>query len=97
MLDLSIWTRLNRPVYLDLSAWTRLFKPSHLDPSIWTSLFGPVDKLTSRYLSCAGGARIVLAHIAAVHPESVRTIFPEKDPISIRDNLEPKVAKSSQK
>ena len=33
------------------------------------------------------GPQIVLAHLVAVHPESVVTIFPEKDPSEIHDNL----------
>ena len=33
------------------------------------------------------GPRIVLAHLVAVHPESIGTLFPEKDPIAIHDNL----------
>ena len=30
---------------------------------------------------------IVLAHLVAVHPESVGTLFPEKDPSAIHDNF----------
>ena len=33
------------------------------------------------------GPHIVLAHYVAVHPEFVGTIFPEKDPTAIHDNL----------
>ena len=33
------------------------------------------------------GSGIVLAHLVAVHPESVGTLFPEKDPSAIQDNL----------
>ena len=33
------------------------------------------------------GLHIVLACLIAVHPESVGTLFPEKDPSDIHDNL----------
>ena len=33
------------------------------------------------------GLHIVLACLIAVHPESVGTLFPEKDPSAIHDNL----------
>ena len=33
------------------------------------------------------GPHIVLAHLDAVHPEAVGTLFPEKDPSDIHDNL----------
>ena len=33
------------------------------------------------------GPHLVLAHLVAVHPESVGTLFPEKDPSAIHDNL----------
>ena len=32
------------------------------------------------------GPHIVLAHLVAVHPESVGPLFPEKDPSAIHDN-----------
>ena len=33
------------------------------------------------------GPHIVLAHLVAVHPEFVGTLFPEKDPSAIHDHL----------
>ena len=33
------------------------------------------------------GPHIVFAHLVAAHPESVKTLFPEKDPNDIHDNL----------
>ena len=33
------------------------------------------------------GPHVVLAHLVGVHPESVGTIFPEKFPSAIHDNL----------
>ena len=33
------------------------------------------------------GSGIVLAHLVAVHPESVGTLFPEKDTSAINDNI----------
>ena len=33
------------------------------------------------------GPHIVLAHLVAVHPDAIGTLFPEKDPSAIHDNL----------
>ena len=70
-MDPYIWTTIFGPVYLDLSVWIHLFGHVCLDPSFLTHIF----------------ENIVLVHLVAVYSAAVGTLFPQKDPSTIHDNL----------
>ena len=71
------------PVYFDPSILGKLSEVASIDMN--TTFFNLT--LRNRSLSFARGATYVFAHLVAIHLESVGTLFPEKDPSAVHDNL----------